>query len=274
MNSFYIIATPIGNIDEITFRAKKLLEEVNIFFCEDTRISKKLFNHLNISIKNKKFIKCDQYLELEIKNQLLTLLKKESCALLSDAGYPTISDPGYLVKKILFENNIQPVIINGPCSIIHALVGSIAASNNFYFHGFLNKKQNKRISELMDLKKIISTIIIFESSHNLLKTLIDLQKVFGDINLNVCKELTKQNEIIYYDKISKLINKINTKGEFVIIFENNENANHISDENIISEIDKLMKKKIRIKEAARMISYKYDLKTNDVYELYLNRKGL
>ncbi len=271
MNNFYILATPIGNVNEISKRAIEILKEVNVVFCEDTRISKKLFNILLISIENKKFIKCDSFNESKIKQILFNHLKENDCVLLSDSGYPTISDPGFLIKKFLYEQNIFPIVINGPCSIIHALAASNVKTNNFYFHGFLNKKKEKRIKELYLIKNIHSTIIIFESVHNIINTLNNIKEVMGDIFINVCKELTKINEKIYFDRISVLIKTINVKGEFIIVFEN-EDTKELDQNKLILEITNLVNKKFKLKDACKMVSYKYNLKTNSLYELYNSKK--
>ncbi|MGL5591629.1 MAG: 16S rRNA (cytidine(1402)-2'-O)-methyltransferase [Mycoplasmoidaceae bacterium] len=272
MNNFYIIATPIGNINEINSRAKEVITSSRIFLCEDTRVTKKLLNNLSIPIKDKKFIICNEFSESSEIDNILKHLKNEDCVLVSDAGYPMISDPGYIIKKHLNKNNITPIIINGSCSIIHALLLSDYPCNNFYFNGFLSKKKQKKIDELFKLKKINSTIVLFESVHNLLETLDDIKHVFGDIQINVCKELTKKNETKYSGKISEIISQIDLRGEFVIVFQNlcedNEDMN-----SLLFEIDKLEKKGTKTKEACKMVAYKYGVKVNSLYDLYMEKKG-
>ncbi|MGL5246016.1 MAG: 16S rRNA (cytidine(1402)-2'-O)-methyltransferase [Mycoplasmoidaceae bacterium] len=271
MNNFYIIATPIGNINEINNRAKEAISSSKIFLCEDTRVTKKLLNNLNIPIIDKKFIICNEFSESSQIDKILKYLEKENCVLMSDAGYPMISDPGYIMKKYLNSNNITPIIINGSCSIMHALLLSDYPLNNFYFNGFLNKKKQKRIQELFKLKKINSTLVLFESVHNLLETLDDIKHVFGDIQINVCKELTKKNETKYSGKISEIISQIDLRGEFVIVFQNeleiNEDIN-----SLLFEIIKLEKKGTKTKEACKMVAYKYNIKANSLYDLYMEKK--
>lgn len=272
MNNFYIVATPIGNISEINDRAKNVLMTSKIFLCEDTRVTKKLFNNLNIPLLNKRFINCNEFAESNHVDKILKFLEKDDCVLMSDAGYPMISDPGYIIKKHLIKNNITPIIINGSCSIIHAILLSDFPCNNFYFNGFLNKKKQKRIEELFNLKKIYSTLVLFESVHNLLETLEDIKYVFGDIQINVCKELTKKNEKKYSGKISEVISQIDLRGEFVIVLQNElEENNEIN--SLLFEIDKLEKKGTKIKEACKMVAYKYNFKANSLYDLYIKKRA-
>ncbi|MGL5640158.1 MAG: 16S rRNA (cytidine(1402)-2'-O)-methyltransferase [Mycoplasmoidaceae bacterium] len=272
MNNFYIIATPIGNINEISIRAKEVIYSSKTFLCEDTRVTKKLLNNLNIPIIDKKFIVCNEFSESSQIDKILKYLEKEDCVLVSDAGYPMISDPGYIIKKHLNKNNITPIIINGSCSIIHALLLSDYPCNNFYFNGFLNKKKQKKIEELFRLKKINSTIVLFESVHNLLETLNDIKHVFGDIQINVCKELTKKNETKYSGKISEIIPQIDLRGEFVIIFQNELKIDEDMN-SLLFEIDKLEKKGTKLKDACKMVAYKYNVKVNYLYDLYIEKKG-
>lgn len=272
MNNFYIVATPIGNISEISIRAKEVIVSSKIFLCEDTRVTKKLLNNLDIPITDKKFIICNEFSESGQIDKILKYLETDNCVLMSDAGYPMISDPGYVIKKHLNKNNIIPIIINGSCSIMHALLLSDFPCNNFYFNGFLNKKKQKRIEELLRLKKINSTLVLFESVHNLLETLEDIKHVFGDIKINVCKELTKKNETKYSGCISDIISQIDLRGEFVIIFKNeNENNNDIN--SLIFEIDKLVKKGTKTKEACKMVAYKYNAKVNSLYDTFMEKKS-
>ncbi|MGL4617157.1 MAG: 16S rRNA (cytidine(1402)-2'-O)-methyltransferase [Mycoplasmoidaceae bacterium] len=271
MNNFYIIATPIGNINEFNNRAREAIISSKFFLCEDTRVTKKLLNNLSISIKDKKFIICNEFSELYQTDKILNYLKEGNCALMSDAGYPMINDPGYIIKKYLNDNDITPIIINGSCSIIHALLLSEFPCNDFYFNGFLSKKRQKRIEELFKLKNINSTLILFESVHNLLETLGDIKEVFGDIKINICKELTKKNETKYSGKISEIISKIDLRGEFVIIFQNQSRINQ-DNNSLLFELEKLQISGTKIKDACKMVAYKYGLKVNYLYDLYMKKK--
>ncbi len=265
MNNFFVVATPIGNISEISKRAIEVLEKSNVIFCEDTRVTKKLLSLLEINYFNKKFIVNNAFSK-EQENISLDLLEKNICCLVSDAGYPLISDPGYGIVNFLNSNNINYEIVNGPCSIIHALMVCKFPINNFYFYGFLSSKQNQKNNELHELKKINSTIVLFESSHKIINTLKDIKKIFGDIKVSVCKELTKKNEKVYHGFIDEIINDINTNGEFVIVF-NNEIKNEIDNDLLRNELNNLLKSNIDKKTACKMVAYKYDLKPNSLYDL-------
>ena len=266
MNNFFVIATPIGNINEISRRAINALEKSNIIFCEDTRVTKKLLSLLEINYSNKKFIVNNAFSD-EQENISLEMIENNICSLVSDAGYPLISDPGYGIVNFLNSNNINYEVVNGPCSIIHALMVCKFPINNFYFYGFLRSKQNQKNNELYEIKKINSTIILFESSHKILNTLNDIKKIFGDIKISVCKELTKKNEKVYHGNISQIIKDININGEFIIVFNNEIKQETINNDLLKNELNNLLKSSIDKKTACKMVAYKYNLKPNALYDL-------
>ncbi|MGL4768920.1 MAG: 16S rRNA (cytidine(1402)-2'-O)-methyltransferase [Mycoplasmoidaceae bacterium] len=264
-NKFYIISTPIGNMKEINKRAIEAFNDSKTFFCEDTRVTKKLLSKLNINYDNKIFVVNNIYTENKIDFELIKkMIDVGSCALVSDAGYPMISDPGYKFWEIFNKLKIIPEIINGSSAILHALLLSGFPTNNFYFQGFLSNNKSKKELELLNLKKINATIVIFEGANKLLDSLKFIQKVFGDINICVLKELTKLNEKRYFGKISNLLNQIDLRGEFVIVMENIFNQQ--IDNNIIwYEINKLVKSGNRLKDACKIVAYKYEMKPNQLY---------
>ncbi|MGL5630707.1 MAG: 16S rRNA (cytidine(1402)-2'-O)-methyltransferase [Mycoplasmoidaceae bacterium] len=267
-NKFYIISTPIGNIKEINKRAIEALNNTKTFFCEDTRVTKKLLSKLDINYKDKTFVVNNIYTENEIDFALIKkMFNSGSCALVSDAGYPMISDPGYKFWDIFNELKITPEIINGSSAILHALLLSGFPTNNFYFKGFLSNNKSRKEAELLDLKKIPATIVIFEGANKLLDSLKFIQKIFGDINICVLKELTKLNEKRYFGKISDLLNLIDLRGEFVIVMENISNQ-EIEKEIVMYEISKLVKSGNRLKDACKIVAYKYDMKPNQLYVDY------
>ena len=217
--NLYIVSTPIGNLDDISFRALKILEEVDIIAAEDSRISRRILEHYKI--KNT-FISYNNYNENKKYLHLIDILKdNKNIALVSDAGTPCISDPGYKIVNAAKIEGINVITIPGPSSVISALSISGLPSDKFYFEGFLPKKKgrNKRFSYLEELD---CTIIIFESPRRLIKTLNDIFDVLGNRVVAVCKELTKLHEDVKIGYLDKMIPKedIPLKGEYIILIAN------------------------------------------------------
>ncbi len=227
MGNLYIVSTPIGNLQDITLRALETLSEVDYIASEDTRktgiLIKHYFKGKEIEMSKKVF---SYYEQTEIKRipQIINLLLNgKNIALVSDAGTPTISDPGFKLVKECLKEGIKVVSIPGPTSLISALVSSALPTDKFLFLGFLPKKPGHRKTMLKNLKKslrlINSTVIIFESPHRLLTILSELKEILGDIEIVIARELTKIHEEVRKDLISNLINhyKTGVKGEIVIL---------------------------------------------------------
>ena len=214
----YLIATPIGNLEDITYRAVKILEEVDIIAAEDTRHSLKLLNHLEIS---KPMISYHRHNEDLKSPELIKLLKEgKNIGLITDAGTPGISDPGEEIVKEAIKNNIEIIPIPGACALINALIASGMGTKEFSFYGFLPLDKKLRKEKLEDISKQNKTIIFYEAPHRLEKTLNELKNVFGNINIVVAKELTKIHETFYRGTIEEVLEKLGEiKGEYIIIFE-------------------------------------------------------
>jgi len=217
----FIVATPIGNLDDITFRAVETLKSVDLVLAEDTRHSQKILNHFNIKTPISAF---HDYNEREKCNTVIDKLKQgDSIALISDAGTPLISDPGYILVSAAKKNSVNVVPIPGPSALITALSASGIPSDRFSFFGFLPSKQNARIKTLKTFASRPETIIVYESPKRIMATLTDMLFVFGE-EREVClaKELTKTFETILTTNISNLIDYISAdpghqKGEFVLL---------------------------------------------------------
>ena len=211
----YLIPTPIGNYEDITLRAVETLKNVDLILCEDTRITGLLLSHLGI----KNHLKCYQeFNEIEVSQYAIKLLKEnKNIALVSDAGTPLLSDPGYVIVKEAIKENIEIISLPGPSAFLTALVKSGVSLNHFYFHGFLSAKAEQREKELKSLTSIKTTLVFYEAPHRLLKMLEDLLLVFGDQEIVVARELTKKHETFYRGLISSLLDTIALKGEFVVI---------------------------------------------------------
>ena len=219
--TLFIVATPIGNLDDITFRAIETLKSVDLVLAEDTRHSQKILSHFNIKTPISAF---HDYNEREKCNTVVDKLKQgDSIALISDAGTPLISDPGYILVSAAKKNSVNVVPIPGPSALITALSASGIPSDCFSFFGFLPSKQNARIKILKTFVSRPETIIVYESPKRILATLTDMLFVFGEAR-EVClaKELTKTFETILTTNIPSLIDYITSdlnhqKGEFVLL---------------------------------------------------------
>ncbi|NQV00506.1 MAG: 16S rRNA (cytidine(1402)-2'-O)-methyltransferase [Parcubacteria group bacterium] len=225
MATLYIIATPIGNLEDLSFRALRILKEVDLILCEDTRVTKKLLSHYKIS---KPTISYHQHSKLTKIERILEQLKKDkNLALVSDAGTPCISDPGaklidYLVKE---QPDLKIIPIPGPSALISALSISGFSADKFIFLGFppAKKKRKKFFQEVSNMEK---TVIFYESIHRIKKTLEELKNALeNERRIVVCRELTKKFETVYRGDIEEIIEQINLlpkeefKGEFVVIVE-------------------------------------------------------
>lgn len=231
MGTLYIVATPIGNLQDITLRAIRTLQEVDFIACEDTRKTGLLLKFLNevqprqgpTSQRKPQVLSYYEHNELQRIPQILELLKEgKNVALVSNAGTPAISDPGFKLIREAIHQGIAVVSIPGPSSILTALTSSGLPTDKFLFLGYLPKKPGKRIKFLQDLthSPIMPTVIFFESPHRLLRTLNDLQEVFGDIDIVICRELTKIHEEIRREKISEAIKhfgQVKPKGELTLL---------------------------------------------------------
>ena len=216
--NLYVVSTPIGNLKDISLRGIETLKNVDFIAAEDTRITKRLLDKYEISKKIFSFhIKNENF---KVKSIIRLLSEGKNIALVSDAGTPCISDPGYILINEARKNNIDIYSIPGASSPIAALSVSGLPSERFFFEGFLPKKKgrNKRFTEL---SKIGVTAIIFESPHRLLKTLKDIYTLMGNRHISVCKEISKINEENYFGKTSDVISKVKNisviKGEYVIM---------------------------------------------------------
>lgn len=214
----YIVATPIGNLKDITFRAVEVLKSVDLIACEDTRRTAILLNHYGIKKPTTSFYQHNRIIKAQY---LIGALKKgKSVALVSDAGTPGILDPGYNIINLAIENRIEISFIPGPTAFVHALVLSGRPAHKFIFAGFLPNKPIARKNSLKKLLKLKYTLVFYESCHRIQATLEDIQEVFGDQKIVVARELTKKFEELKRGKPADILTELKAqkpRGEFVIV---------------------------------------------------------
>lgn len=222
--TLFLVATPIGNLEDITLRAINTLRAVDYIAAEDTRHTLKLLNHLNIS---KPLISCYKENELVKIDTIISKLQAGyNIALVSDAGTPVISDPGEKIVQAVIEHNIKVIPIPGPCALITALISSGISSKEFCFVGFLPVNKAEKINKLSSLYDLDQTLIFYESPHRIISTLNSIKDVLGNRKITLARELTKIHEDFsrgYIEDILKVIKE--PKGEFVIVVEGNHSIN-------------------------------------------------
>ncbi len=217
-STLYLVPTPIGNFDDMTFRSVEVLKNVDIIYCEDTRVTKVLLSHFDINtpLKSYHIFNGSERLE-EIINNLSNGL---NIALVSDAGLPCISDPGFLISKHVIENDYNVVSLPGASASLTALIASGLPNEKFYFNGFLSSKQSQRIKQLEQLIDREETIIIYEAPHRITETLQDMYNVLGNRNVVIARELTKKYEEYIRGSLEEIVENVKElKGEIVLIVE-------------------------------------------------------
>lgn len=271
LGKLYVVATPIGNLEDITLRALNVLKDVNVIAAEDTRHTLKLLNHFQIS---KPLISYHRHNE-ETKTQILIQKLKEgqNIALVSDAGTPGICDPGEEVIKACIEHDIQVIPIPGACAMINALIASGIDTKEFIFIGFLPLHKKLRKEKLSEIEKANKTVIMYEAPHKLNSTLKDLQGILGDRRIVLARELTKIHEQFIRGTIDELIRQSgNLKGEMILIIEKQEAPieNRNFAELSLEEHYKLYEKQgLEKKEIIKKIAKDRNVNKNEIYQYFI-----
>ncbi|CAI2574043.1 Ribosomal RNA small subunit methyltransferase I [Apilactobacillus kunkeei] len=273
----YLVPTPIGNLDDMTFRAIKTLKEVDLIAAENPSHTQQLLNHFEIDTKKISFREDNK--DYRIYELVRTLNDGQNVAQVSDAGMPSISDPGQELVKACVDNNINVVPLPGANAGLTALIASGLVPQPFYFFGFLNRKNSDQISELEELNQHSETLIFYEAPHRLNKTLKNMQKVFGsDRQAVLCREITKKFEEFDRGSISELIewteaNQV--RGEFVVIVDGNKNAtqeNQEQDElaglSIQEQVDLFIGKGMKTNAAIKEVAKLHKVKKQEIYNIY------
>ena len=268
----YIVATPIGNLDDISLRAISTLKSVDLIAAEDTRHSRQLLKHLNI---DSRLLSYHQHNETSRAEELLQKLNAgDDIALISDAGTPLISDPGYNLVRRAVDAAIKVVPIPGANSAIAAISAAGLPTGSFYFCGFLSSRSNERLSQLKALRGFPATLVLFESSHRIDALLSQLDQVFGDKSCVVAKELTKLYERFLRGSASEILQQLEQepllrKGEFVVLVDNAAASEQKDINNDERELLKLLVSEVSLKAAVKIAVQITGKKKNDLYQMAL-----
>lgn len=267
----YIVSTPIGNLEDITLRALRILKEVDLVAAEDTRRSLKLLNHYGISKPMLSYWKEKEKGRSEVI--IRKLLAGQSVALISDSGTPGIADPGSVLIKKAIEEDISIVPVPGPCAFIAALSISGLPTDEVAFLGFLPSGKNQRRKILGDVKLEERTLIFYEAPHRVNETLEDMELIFGKRRVAVVREITKIHEEVLRGSISEVLNEMKEKdavGEYVILVEGRTAFTEPATGDALWEIRMLMKRGLGRKEAVKKVAAEYGLSRKGLYDKSLN----
>lgn len=264
----YLVGTPIGNFQDMTFRAIDTLKMVDIIYCEDTRITGILLKHFDIHTPIRSYNVVNE--NNLTKNIIETIKNGKNVAVVSDAGMPGISDPGYLAVKEATKENIDVVIIPGVSASLTALVASSLPTKNFYFHGFLNSKQSIRKKELLALSDKEETLIIYEAPHRIKETLLDMYEILGNRRICLSRELTKKYEEHLRGTIKEVLEVVDElKGEMVIIVEGktiDEVSNDLNNLSIKEHYNFYIEQNVDFKEALKLVAKDRKVSKSIIYQ--------
>ena len=266
-NPLYLIATPIGNLKEFSPRALEIISACDLVAAEDTRNASNLLHHFDIS---KKTYSLREHNEKMASEYVISQIREgKKVVYMSDAGYPGISDPGYILVKECIANDIPVSVINGSSAFLSALIPSGIDTSHFYFYGFLSAKKNEAVNELNSLKNFQDTIIFYESPHRINETLKTLLEVLGNRSAVIARELTKLNEEFIRGTLEELvsIDPTTLKGEMVIIVEGNKASKEFDLDKINDIIALLKSKGLTNKDIVEVISKTLNINKNKISKL-------
>lgn len=272
--TLFVVGTPIGNLDDMSVRAVKTLEQVDFIAAEDTRVTLKLLNHFEIK---KPMVSYHEHNAREKGGEIITrLLAGESCAIVTDAGMPCISDPGEDLVRLCAENGIDTKVIPGPSAAISALALSGLSTSKFVFEGFLNPQKNAKLERLQELSRETRTIIFYEAPHKLCDTLSTMYQVLGDRKITLARELTKIYEEVIRTTLSQAKKRYEEKppkGEFVLVVEGmKEEEQTMSFEQALNFIQTLTDKGEPLSKAAKDVARQTGFKKGELYAKFLERE--
>ncbi len=270
----YLVATPIGNLEDITFRAIKILEEVDLIAAEDTRQTLKLLNHYKI---NKTLISYHRHNEdIKVDGLIKDLKEGKNIALVSDAGTPVISDPGEVIVKNAIKENIKIIPIPGACALINALITSGLDTREFSFYGFLPINKKLRKDKLEEIKKENKTIILYEAPHKLNNTLVDLEKIIEDRQVVIARELTKIHEEFIRGTVKEIMEKYpEPRGEHIILIQGSsikakdEESEMLNNMTIKEHYNYYEKQGLTKNEIIKKIAKDRKVNKNEIYKMFI-----
>ena len=269
--TLYLVATPIGNLGDFSPRAVKTLEAADFIAAEDTRVSVKLLNHFNIK---KPLVSYHEHNHVTAGQAILArLLAGESCALVTDAGTPAISDPGEDLVRLCAENGVEVLSIPGCCAAVNALAVSGLPTGRFTFEGFLSANKKERRAELEEVQNEKRTLVFYEAPHKLTQTLKDMYEILGDREIALVKEITIMHESVIRTDLataSAMFDEEKPKGEFVVIVDGKKaEEKEISFESAVEEAKRLMADGMSTNSAAKEVAKVTSFKKNDIYRALL-----
>ena len=272
----YIVATPIGNLEDITLRALRILKEVDFIAAEDTRHTLGLLNHFEISKPLISYYKQNEKTKSEILIE--KLLEGKNIAIVSDAGTPGISDPGEEIVKVAIENGIEIIPIPGACAFVNALIASGLSSREFAFIGFLSAIKKDKKEKLEEIKYETKTLILYEAPHKLKGTLESILEVLGNRRIVLARELTKIHEEFIRDNVSNILDRIDeVKGEFVILIEGNSESKKdieladLNNKSLEEHYEFYSAQGFEKKEIIKKIAKDRNLSKNEIYQYFLDK---
>ena len=272
----FIVATPIGNLQDISQRAVETLSRVDVVACEDTRHTQKLLNHLGIK---KRLVSYHEHNEESRSVELIQLLEDgKSVAVVSDAGTPTINDPGFRIVKTAIERGVEIVSIPGPAAFVTALAASGLPTDTFFFGGFLPAKKGERQRRLRELANLPATLILYEAPHRLVASLEDCLSILGDRDAVVARELTKLHEEYSRGKLSALLSQFRSqtpKGELVLLIDrgSSEGLARTNSRRLPERISELESSGLDRKAALKQAAKEFGLTRSEAYREFQNAKN-
>lgn len=266
----YLVATPIGNMGEVSSRTLEVIKEVDLIACEDTRVTGKFLSLLGVS---KHLVSIREHNEVSASEEVVKkILNGTKVAYMSDAGYPCISDPGARLVKLALQNEINVTTISGPNAALNALVASGLCEDHFYFHGFLDAKESVKLEELRKLAKREETLIFYEAPHRIQKTLQAMFTILGNRRACIARELTKKYEEFIRGGLEELsqIDPETLKGEMVIVVEGSlgEIKPDVNNDEIIQMVKNLVNMGLTTKDAIKKVAEATNVNKNYIYKIY------
>jgi 16S rRNA (cytidine1402-2'-O)-methyltransferase len=271
--TLYVVATPIGNLEDITLRAIRVLKEVDLIAAEDTRHTQILLSHYDIRTPVTSYHEHNE--RAKAKPLVERLVRGGNIALLSDAGTPAISDPGYRLVVEAVRAGVRIIPLPGPSALAAVLSASGLPTDRFIFEGFLPAKKQERKKKLRALRNETRTLILYDAPHRLKESLVDMQEILGDREIVIGREITKVHEEFLRGTIGEIIERLadrEVKGEITVVVHGSTEGTNVSDAELQDEIGRLVAEGMRVKEIAEIIGERHQLSKREIYQLAFQRR--